>query len=141
MLRIRNISFLLAACTKDQKALGCCKKLFTDDDDGEELEWQLSDNGAGGVWSGGADFIQFDIANDVECGGSSDDAQTGEAVMHFDVKEGEGQDVFLSMKGAAEFKYEAFDCLLRKPLSITKCIALIAHQSYTNLFYEYSKIY
>ena len=92
--------------------------LFHIDYEEKDLEWQLSDNGAGGVWSGGADFIQFDIANDVECGGSSDDVQTGEAVMHFDVKEGEGQDIFLSMKGAAEFKYEAFDLYLDDQLIV-----------------------
>ena len=100
-------------CTADQQKppLDCCKKLF-DTEDGEELKWDTSDNGEGGKWSGGADFIQFDIANDVECGGSSDDAQTGEAVMHFDVKEGEGTTIILSMRGVAESKYETFEMFL-----------------------------
>ena len=91
--------------------MDCCTKLFGDKDGGE-LEWQTSDNGKGGKWTGGADFIQFDIANDVECGGSSDEPQTGEAIMHFDVKEGEGTTIILSMRGVAESKYETFEMFL-----------------------------
>ena len=106
-------SFLLTVCTVDQQKppLDCCKKLL-EKENGEEIEWQLSDNGEGGKWTGGTDFIQFDIANDVECGGSSDDAQTGEAVIQFDVNEGEGQTIVLSMRGVAESKYETFEMFL-----------------------------
>ena len=70
----------------------------------------MSDNGAGGKWSGGADFIQFDIANDVECGGAANNAQTGEAVMEFDVED--PQSIVLSMRGVAESKYETFELFL-----------------------------
>ena len=41
-----NLRRVLLVCTADQQDIGCCKKLF--EAEGEELEWQLSDNGAGG---------------------------------------------------------------------------------------------
>ena len=78
----------------------------------------MSDNGAGGQWSASADFIQFDIGNDLECGGSSDDAQTGEAVIYFEVKEEDGLDILLSMQGAAEAQYETFEMFLDDKLIV-----------------------
>ena len=54
--------FYFAVCTYAQKSVGCCdtKEVFVDPY-GDELQWVLSDNGAGGKWTGGKDFIQFDI--------------------------------------------------------------------------------
>ena len=97
-----------AECTYAQKSVGCCDtdKVFVDPMTGDELQWKLSDNGAGGKWTGGKDFIQFDIANDPECGGVATTAQTGEAVMKMHTDE--SHMMVLSMQGRAESKYETF---------------------------------
>ena len=99
--------FSFAVCTYAQKSVGCCdtKEVFVDPY-GDELQWVLSDNGAGGKWTGGKDFIQFDIANDLACGGEATEVQNGQAIMEFDTDSGEY--IVLSMQGRAESKYETF---------------------------------
>ena len=73
-------------------------------------QWQLSDDGNGGTWKAGASYIQFDIANDLKCGGTATEKQTGTAILNFHVTE--AQTIVLSMKGSAESSYEKFDCYI-----------------------------
>ena len=73
---------------------------------GEDLDWELSDNGAGGTWKGDASSIEFNIANSVQCGGVASRQQTGTAIMNFFAEKEET--IILSMEGKAESKYESF---------------------------------
>ena len=69
-------------------------------------QWELSDNGAGGAWDTGDDFIQFNIADDVKCKGSANEVQTGTAIINFNTDS--VKTIVLRMTGKAESKYEEF---------------------------------
>ena len=51
---------IFIACTSEQMNKGCCDPLIN-----ATLvpEWVFWDNGAGGSWTAGTDFIQFNIAD------------------------------------------------------------------------------
>ena len=80
-------------------------------------QWQLSENGAGGSWKAGDDFIQFDIADDTTCGGSANAIQTGTATITFNTNNVET--IVLSMTGVAESSYEKFDFYLDNALQVS----------------------
>ena len=96
----------ISECTLAQKDLGCCEEKVFTSKSGQDPQWKLSDNGAGGVWKGDASSIQFDIADSLECHGTTDQRQQGSAIMEFEVEEEET--IVLSMKGKAESEYETF---------------------------------
>ena len=77
------------------------------DSSGKDLEWTTDDNGAGGIWKAGPNFIQFDIANDKECNGTASSLQSGTATMSFnnDIS----RHIVMSMEGRAESEYETFE--------------------------------
>ena len=80
-------------------------------------QWQLSENGAGGSWKAGDDFIQFDIADDAKCGGSANAVQTGTATITFSTNN--VKTIVLSMTGVAESSYEKFDFYLDNALQVS----------------------
>ena len=86
--------------------MGCCDEKVFVSTSGEDLDWQLTDNGAGGTWKGDASSIEFNIANSVHCGGVASRQQTGTAIMNFFAEKEET--IILSMEGKAESKYESF---------------------------------
>ena len=86
--------------------MGCCVENVFVSTSGEELEWELTDNGAGGVWNGSTSSIEFIIADSNECGGNASNKQTGTAAMEFNLDTEET--IILSMEGKAEAGYETF---------------------------------
>ena len=80
-------------------------------------QWQLSENGAGGSWKAGDDFIQFDIADDHICGGSANATQTGTATITFSTND--VKTIVLSMTGVAESYFEKFDFYLDDSLQVS----------------------
>ena len=87
--------------------MSCCEQKVFVTATGEDIEWVLTDNGAGGEWKGTPSSIEFNIANDAQCGGSATNPQKGTAIMDFstDVEE----IIVLSMHGKAEAEYETFE--------------------------------
>ena len=67
----------------------------------------MTENGNGGEWEPGPNFIQFNIANDKLCNGTSDKKQKGSATIEFDSSE--SKTIVLSMEGRAEANYEFFE--------------------------------
>ena len=112
-IAIHCISNILA-CSSSQINEGCCNGLFNSST--EAPQWQLSENGAGGTWKAGADFIQFDIADDTVCGGTANAIQTGTAIINFNTDNVET--IVLSMEGVAESSYERFDFYIDNVLTV-----------------------
>ena len=95
----------ISACTSSQLAEGCCGKPF-DKNSYWASQWQFSDNGAGGTWKAGDDFIQFDIADDLKCGGNVNRTQNGTAIINFHTDN--VKTFVIKMKGVAESGIEEF---------------------------------
>ena len=107
--RLENI----LACNSSQLEQGCCDPLLNS----TNPQWQLSDNGAGGSWKAGANFIQFDIADDARCNGTASETQTGTAFIPFNTDNVET--IVLSMTGRAESSYETFKFYIDENLTVT----------------------
>ena len=74
---------------------------------GKDIEWETVENGAGGTWESGTNFIQFNIANDKECNGTASHSQSGTAILKFHNEI--GKSIVISMEGRAESEYETFE--------------------------------
>ena len=98
---------LYSECSLEQKVAGCCEEnAFAGSSEGN-IEWTMMENGNGGEWEPGPNFIQFNIANDKRCNGTSDKRQKGSATIEFDSSE--SKTIVLSMEGRAEARYEFFE--------------------------------
>ena len=94
-------------CTVEQKDAGCCESdAFGESSEGN-IEWITKDNGAGGKWEPGSNYIEFKIANDKNCNGNATKRQTGTATIEFDSSE--SKTIVLNMEGRAEASYELFE--------------------------------
>jgi hypothetical protein len=110
ILQIAAVFFIIFGaseqmCTESQKDVGCCDGPFREHN-GVVPEWQLSTIG-GGSWIKGENWIQFNIDNDIKCGGVTSVIQKGTATIDFYV--GQAETIVISMQGVAESSYEKFD--------------------------------
>jgi len=110
ILQIAAVFFIIFGaseqmCTESQKDVGCCDGPFREHN-GVVPEWQLSTIG-GGSWIKGENWIQFNIDNDIKCGGVTSVIQKGSATIDFYV--GQAETIVISMQGVAESQYEKFD--------------------------------
>ena len=98
---------IYSECSLEQKVAGCCEEnAFAGSSEGK-IEWIMTENGNGGEWEPGPNFIQFNIANDKKCNGTRDKRQKGTATIEFDSSE--SKTIILSMEGRAEANYEFFE--------------------------------
>ena len=97
---------IYSECSLEQKVAGCCEEKAFEESSGGNIEWIMNENGNGGEWEPGPNFIQFNIANDKLCNGTSDKKQKGSATIEFDSSE--SKTIVLSMEGRAEANYEVF---------------------------------
>ena len=67
----------------------------------------MVENGAGGTWKSGPNFIQFDIADDMECSGTARQSQIGTAILKFHNEI--AKSIVISMEGRAESEWETFE--------------------------------
>ena len=104
---------IFVACTDAQINKGCCDPLINPTN---VPQWQLSDNGAGGAWIAGADFIQFNIADDERCNGTANEIQTGTAIIDFNTDS--VKTIVLRMAGMAESSYETFSFYIDNVLTV-----------------------
>ena len=98
---------IYSECSLEQKVAGCCEEKAFEESSGGNITWKLNENGNGGEWEPGPNFIQFNIANDKRCNGTSDKRQKGSATIEFDSSE--SKTIVLSMEGRAEANYEFFE--------------------------------
>ena len=89
--------------------MGCCDTAFNSKST-NDFKWTVSDNGAGGAWTTGANFIQFQIANDKFCKGTANQRQTGTAIMNFDTNT--RKTIRIRMEGVAEPDHETFELFI-----------------------------
>ena len=97
---------IFSECTVDQKDAGCCENAFAESSGGN-IEWITKENGAGGKWAPGPNYIEFKIANDKKCNGTANLRQKGSATIKFDSSE--SKTIVLNMEGRAEASYEFFE--------------------------------
>ena len=104
---IKNFDYIGDLCTPAQIEAKCCEAAF-EESSGGGIQWttstNIAENGKGGEWVTGQNFIRFNIADDTKCKGNATARQTGEAVLSFD--NDHTKILVLSMEGKAESGYE-----------------------------------